>query len=212
MFTEKEERSRGPIPLSKEEYESICSDDDKKYLDQLELESKYNDENYTNSSKQIIPDNGVNDKGDYDFDTEEKTQELSPMQKSRLSRLVELVDDEENLAELIDVSSKYLQDKKMGILTFSYNVYKNGEFIKKVEDKLFFDENNLSSFNFNEEKLSSILYEYGVELTDSDYEDVDSITKAIKHLIGRRVILTQKTRGEYKNYKIVSVLGGSEVK
>lgn len=157
-----------------------------------------------------IPDNGVNDKGYYDFDSEEKTQELSPMQKSRLSRLIELVDDEENLAELIDISSKYLQDKKMGILTFSYDVYKNGEFFKKIEDKLFFDENNLKSFNYNEGRLSSILEKYRVELTDSDYEDVNSISKALKHLVGTRVILTQKTKGEYKNYRIVSL--ESEVK
>lgn len=210
MYDEKEERSRGPIPLSKEEYQNICMEEDKKIL-ASQMETSINDE-FEQSSVNTISKNCVNDNGDFDFETEEKPEELSPMQKSRLSRLVELVDDEEHQAELVDISSQYLQDKGLGILTTSYNVYKNGKFIKKIEDKLFFDENNSSSFNFNEKKLSLILDKYGVELTDSDYEDVNSIARAIKYLIGTKVILTQKTRGEYKNYKIVSVLNKSEVK
>ena len=204
MFEEYEKSSRGTIPFSKEEYEEISREEDKKILDPTYIESNTIDD-FPCSSVDIISNNGINGNGDFDFETEEKSKELSPMQKSRLSRLVELVDDEENLAELIDVSSIYLQDKKMGILTFSYNVYKNGEFLKKIEDKLFFDENNLNSFNYNEGKLSLILEKYRVKLTDSDYEDVNSIAKAIKHLIGTRVILTQKTKGEYKNYRIVSL-------
>lgn len=204
MFEEYEKSSRGTIPFSKEEYEEISREEDKKILDPTYIESNTIDD-FPSSSEDIISNNGINGNGDFDFETEEKSKELSPMQKSRLSRLVELVDDEENLAELIDVSSIYLQDKKMGILTFSYNVYKNGEFLKKIEDKLFFDENNLNSFNYNEGKLSLILEKYRVKLTDSDYEDVNSIAKAIKHLIGTRVILTQKTKGEYKNYRIVSL-------
>lgn len=204
MFEEYEKSSRGTIPFSKEEYEEISREEDKKILDPTYIESNTIDD-FPTSSVDIISNNGINGNGDFDFETEEKSKELSPMQKSRLSRLVELVDDEENLAELIDVSSIYLQDKKMGILTFSYNVYKNGEFLKKIEDKLFFDENNLNSFNYNEGKLSLILEKYRVKLTDSDYEDVNSIAKAIKHLIGTRVILTQKTKGEYKNYRIVSL-------
>ncbi len=204
MFEEYEKSSRGTIPFSKEEYEEISREEDKKILDPTYIESNTIDD-FSTSSVDIISNNGINGNGDFDFETEEKSKELSPMQKSRLSRLVELVDDEENLAELIDVSSIYLQDKKMGILTFSYNVYKNGEFLKKIEDKLFFDENNLNSFNYNEGKLSLILEKYRVKLTDSDYEDVNSIAKAIKHLIGTRVILTQKTKGEYKNYRIVSL-------
>lgn len=204
MFEEYEKSSRGTIPFSKEEYEEISREEDKKILDPTYIESNTIDD-FPSTSVDIISNNGINGNGDFDFETEEKSKELSPMQKSRLSRLVELVDDEENLAELIDVSSIYLQDKKMGILTFSYNVYKNGEFLKKIEDKLFFDENNLNSFNYNEGKLSLILEKYRVKLTDSDYEDVNSIAKAIKHLIGTRVILTQKTKGEYKNYRIVSL-------
>ncbi len=156
MFEEYEKSSRGTIPFSKEEYEEISREEDKKILDPTYIESNTIDD-FPSSSEDIISNNGINGNGDFDFETEEKSKELSPMQKSRLSRLVELVDDEENLAELIDVSSIYLQDKKMGILTFSYNVYKNGEFLKKIEDKLFFDENNLNSFNYNEGKLSLIL-------------------------------------------------------
>lgn len=209
MFEEYEKSSRGTIPFSKEEYEEISREEDKKILDPTYIESNTIDD-FPCSSVDIISNNGINGNGDFDFETEEKSKELSPMQKSRLSRLVELVDDEENLAELIDVSSIYLQDKKMGILTFSYNVYKNGEFLKKIEDKLFFDENNLNSFNYNEGKLSLILEKYRVKLTDSDYEDVNSISKALKHLVGTRVILTQKTKGEYKNYRILSL--ESEVK
>lgn len=208
MFEEYEKSSRGTIPFSKEEYEEISREEDKKILDPTYIES--NTDDFPSSSVDIISNNGINGNGDFDFETEEKSKELSPMQKSRLSRLIELVDDEENLAELIDISSKYLQDKKMGILTFSYDVYKNGEFFKKIEDKLFFDENNLKSFNYNEGRLSSILEKYRVELTDSDYEDVNSISKALKHLVGTRVILTQKTKGEYKNYRILSL--ESEVK
>ncbi len=209
MFEEYEKSSRGTIPFSKEEYEEISREEDKKILDPTYIESNTIDD-FPTSSVDIISNNGINGNGDFDFETEEKSKELSPMQKSRLSRLIELVDDEENLAELIDISSKYLQDKKMGILTFSYDVYKNGEFFKKIEDKLFFDENNLKSFNYNEGRLSSILEKYRVELTDSDYEDVNSISKALKHLVGTRVILTQKTKGEYKNYRILSL--ESEVK
>lgn len=204
MLEENKKSFRGTIPFSKAEYEDISREEDKKNLDSIDIEPSYIDE-FEPSSIISISENDENYNGDFDFEVEEKPKELSPMQKARTSRLVELVDDEKYLAELIDISPKYLQDKKMGILTFSYNVYKNGEFLKKIEDQLFFDENNLNSFNYNEEKLSSILIKYRVELTDSDYEDVNSIAKAIKHLIGTRVILTQKTKGEYKNYRIVSL-------
>lgn len=210
MFEEKKERSRGPEPLSKDEYVEICREEDKKKLDSINIEPSIVDE-FDGSSTTIILENDIKDNRDFDFETEEKPQELTPLQKSRVSRMIELKDDVEYQAILMDILHQYLQDRKLGILNFNYDVYKDGKLLKKIEDILYFDEKNMRSLEVNEEKLDRILKMFDVELADSDYEDVDTIGKAIQHLIGTRVILTQKTRGEYKNYKIVSVLDESEV-
>lgn len=210
MFTEKEKRSRGPEPLSKEEYVEICREEDKKNLDSIDIEPSYIDE-LSDSSINSISKSLENNNGDFDFEPEEKPQELTPMQKSRVSRMIELEDDVKYQAILKAILHQYLHDRKLGILNFNYDVYKDGNLLKKVEDILYFDEKNMRSLEVNEEKLDRVLKMFDVELADSDYEDVDTIGNAIQHLIGTRVVLTQKTRGEYKNYKIVSVLDESEV-
>lgn len=204
MFDEKKERSRGPEPLSKEEYEEISREEDKKILDP-QMETSINDE-FDQSSINTISYSEENDNDNYDFEEEEKPQEPTSFQKARLSRNSSIEDDVEILYVLMDINSSWYQDKNMSVLRFIYRTYTGEYTYKEIEDALFFDEKNLNSFNFNEKKLDRILKKYEVNLSDEEYQDVKSIEKAIKHLIGKRVILTQKTKGEYKNYNIVSVL------
>lgn len=210
MFEKYEESSRGTIPFSKKEYEEICREEDKKILDSTNIESNTIDE-FPSPSIDIISDNGVNNNGDFDFEVEEKPKELSPMQKAHTSLLLDLEDDVEYSAILRKILHQYQQDRKMGILNFTYGVYHKGKYLKMIEDVYYFNELNSRALEVNLDKLDKTLKMFNVKLSNKDYEDVDSIGEAIQYLIGKEVVLKQQTNGIYKNYKIVSVLDEGEV-
>lgn len=202
MF-ENKKRSRGPECISKEEYEEICREEESKMLDPIN-ESSTIDE-FEASSINIIAEDYAAD-NDFDFETGEKATELSPMQKQRMAKKIQLVDGRIYQGTLEEIRASYLDYKQLGILSFSYIVKLNDNLFKEVEDPYFFKENNSRSFEVNEEKLTKVLKKFGVSLKDDDFEDVKTLKKAVEHLIGARVSLVQETKGEYKNIKIIDVL------
>ena len=202
MF-ENKKRSRGPECISKEEYEEICREEESKMLDPINEPSIIDE--FKVSSTDIISEEYSTYNG-FDFETEEKATELSPMQKQRMATRTQLVDGKIYQGALKEIRANYLDYKRMGILSFSYLVKINDNLYKEVEDPYFFKEDNSRSFEVNEEKLTRVLKKFGVSLTDDDFEDVKSLKKVIEHLMGTKVRLVQETKGEYKNIKIIDVL------
>lgn len=157
------------------------------------------------SSIDIIAKDYVVD-NDYDFESEEKEKELSPMKKQRMATRTKLVDGKIYQGTLGEIRANYLDYKRMGVLSFSYLVKIKDNLYKEVEDPYFFKEDNTRSFEVNEDKLTKVLKKFGVSLKDDDFEDVKTLKKAAEHLIGMKVTLVQETKGEYKNIKIIDVL------
>lgn len=203
MYQEDTKRSRGPEVISKEEYDEICREEENKMLDSINEPSAIDE--FEPSSIDIIAKDYVVD-NDYDFESEEKEKELSPMKKQRMATRTKLVDGKIYQGTLGEIRANYLDYKRMGVLSFSYLVKIKDNLYKEVEDPYFFKEDNTRSFEVNEDKLTKVLKKFGVSLKDDDFEDVKTLKKAAEHLIGMKVTLVQETKGEYKNIKIIDVL------
>lgn len=203
MYQEDTKRSRGPEVISREEYDEICREEENKMLDPINEPSAIDE--FEPSSIDIIAKDYVVD-NDYDFESEEKEKELSPMKKQRMATRTQLVDGKIYQGTLKEIRANYLDYKELSILSFSYIVKLKDNLFKEVEDPYFFKENNSRSFEINEEKLTRVLKKFGVSLTDDDFEDVKTLKKVTEHLIGTKVRLVQETKGEYKNIKIIDVL------
>lgn len=200
---ENEKRSRGPECISKEEYDEICREEENKMLAPINEPSTIDE--FDTSSIDIIAED-YDAGNDFDFETEEKTTELSPMQKQRMAKRIQLVDGRVYQGTLEEIRANYLDYKQMSILSFSYLVKIKDNLYKEVEDPYFFKENNSRSYEVNEEKLTRVLKKFGVSLKDNDFEDIKTLKKAVEHLIGSRVNLAQETKGQYRNIKIIDVL------
>lgn len=200
---ENEKRSRGPECISKEEYDEICREEENKMLAPINEPSTIDE--FDTSSIDIIAED-YDAGNDFDFETEEKATELSPMQKQRMAKRIQLVDGRVYQGTLEEIRANYLDYKQMSILSFSYLVKIKDNLYKEVEDPYFFKENNPRSYEVNEEKLTRVLKKFGVSLKDNDFEDIKTLKKAVEHLIGSRVNLVQETKGQYRNIKIIDVL------
>ena len=143
----------------------------------------------------------------FDFEGEEKPKIKSKFQQARSSSMIEIEDDKPFIAVLKGISSSYLEKKQMGIISFEYDANCGNNEIKQIEDKLFFDYKNDYTFKLNYDKLNGILRRYDKLLTEEECDDVHSIANALQGLVGTKVELNQKTRNNYKNYEIVSVVG-----